>query len=103
MRLSRRQAPFLQTTGRAFRRKPARDVFAMVASARMRTVSDWTDDGYRGLRIPKCTSCRAMTWRTWDQLQAQGAEEVLLVARRFHCGKCDQIPAGLPVVVGTGR
>ncbi|GJE14908.1 hypothetical protein FOHLNKBM_5985 [Methylobacterium longum] len=75
----------------------------MVASARMRTVSDWTDDGYRGLRIPKCTSCRAMTWRTWDQLQAQGAEEVLLVARRFHCGKCDQIPAGLPVVVGTGR
>ena len=31
--------------------------FAMVMSARMRTVSDWTDEGYRGLRIPRCTSC----------------------------------------------
>lgn len=75
----------------------------MVVSARMRTVNDWTDEGYRGLRILRCTSCRTMTWRTWDQLQAKGAEEVLVVARRFHCGKCDRIPAGLPVVVGTGR
>lgn len=75
----------------------------MVASARMRTVSDWTGEGYRGLRIPRCMSCRAMTWRTWDQLQAHEAEEVLAVAQRFHCEKCDQIPAGLPVVVGTGR
>jgi hypothetical protein len=85
------------------RRNPTRDVFAMVASARIRTVSDWTDEGYRGLRILNCTSCRTMTWRTWDQLQAHGTEEVLAVAQRFHCGKCDQIPAGLPVVVSTGR
>ena len=76
---------------------------AMVVSAHMRTVNDWTDEGYRGLRIPRCTSCRTMTWRTWDQLQAKGAEEVLAVAQRFHCGKCDQVPAGLPVIVGTGR
>lgn len=69
----------------------------------MRTVNDWTDEGYRGLRIPRCTSCRAMTWRTWDQLQAKGPEEVLVVAQRFHCGKCDRVPAGLPVVVGTNR
>lgn len=97
------QAPLLQTfvctSPGAIRHKMVCDD----GFGRMRTVNDWTDEGYRGLRIPRCTACRTMTWRTWEQLQAKGAEEVLVVAQRFHCGKCDQLPAGLPVVVSTGR
>ncbi|MDP4027194.1 hypothetical protein Q8W71_31975 [Methylobacterium sp. NEAU 140] len=35
----------------------------MMAAMSVRTIADLTDDGYRGLRIPRCTACRAMTWK----------------------------------------
>lgn len=51
------------------------------------------------VRIPS----RTITWRTWDQLDAEMKEGVLAAAKRFHCGERNEIPAGLLIVLSAGR
>jgi hypothetical protein len=66
-----------------------------------RTVAEWFNSGYRGLRIPHCPACRMSTWSTWDELDAEAAEDVVDVARRLRCVACGEAPAGLAVVAST--
>ncbi|GJE53415.1 hypothetical protein GOFOIKOB_6494 [Methylobacterium tardum] len=66
-----------------------------------RTVAEWFNSGYRGLRIPCCPTCRVSTAATWDQLNAEAVEDVVDVARRFRCSECGQVPAGLGVVASA--
>jgi len=68
-------------------------------AAPSRTVAEWFNSGYRGLRIPRCPTCQISTSATWDQLDAEAVEDVMDVARRFRCSACGQVPAGLGVVV----
>ncbi|WP_452181354.1 hypothetical protein [Heyndrickxia sporothermodurans] len=67
----------------------------------LRTVAEWFNSGYRGLRIPCCPTCRISTWATWDQLAAEAAEDVIDVARRLRCSECGEAPAGVGVVAST--
>jgi hypothetical protein len=71
-------------------------------AAPSRTVAEWFNSGYRGLRIPRCPTCLISTLATWDQLHAEAIEDVVDVARRFRCSACGKVPAGLGVVVSTG-
>jgi hypothetical protein len=64
----------------------------------LRTVGEWLDSGYRGLRIPNCPTCRIATSATWEQLGARPIEDVVEVARRLRCATCGKVPAGLAVV-----
>jgi hypothetical protein len=70
-----------------------------------RTVAQWQETGYRGLRILRCPTCGTGTWVTWSDLGAGADEDVVAVAARVRCAACGQVPAGLAVVAsidGTG-
>lgn len=69
----------------------------------LRTVGEWLNSGYRGLRIPCCSTCRISTSATWDQLSAETIEDVVDVARRLRCSECGEVPAGLNVVLSVGE
>ncbi|MGH1571842.1 hypothetical protein ACRAWG_15590 [Methylobacterium sp. P31] len=69
----------------------------------LRTVGEWFNSGYRGLRIPCCPRCRISTSATWDQLAAEAVEDVVDVARRLRCSECGQVPPGLSVVASAGE
>lgn len=66
------------------------------------TVADWRRTGYRGLRIPRCPTCRMSTWATWEQLDAEAEEDVMAVAMRIRCISCGEAPAALAVVASAG-
>ncbi|MGC5777816.1 hypothetical protein [Methylobacterium sp. NFXW15] len=68
---------------------------------RPQTVGDWEKTGHRGLRIPRCPTCRASTWASWSQLQASADEDIVAVAQRLRCTSCGELPAGLPIVAST--
>ncbi|MCJ2012802.1 hypothetical protein [Methylobacterium sp. J-076] len=68
---------------------------------RRQTVGDWQKTGHRGLRIPRCPTCRATTWASWGQLCAGAEEDVVAVAQRLRCIACGEAPAGLPIVAST--
>jgi hypothetical protein len=68
---------------------------------RPQTVADWQRSGHRGLRIPRCPTCRASTWASWSQLHAEADEDAVAVAQRLRCTACGEAPAGLPVVAST--
>jgi hypothetical protein len=71
------------------------------SAALPRTVAEWFNSGYRGLRIPCCPTCRISTSATWDQLDAEAVEDVVDVARRLRCSECGEVPAGLGVVASA--
>ena len=62
-----------------------------------RTVAEWQQTGYRGLRIPRCPTCQEGTWTRWEDLHAEPDEDVLDVANRVRCSGCGLPPAGLAV------
>lgn len=68
---------------------------------RPQTVADWQKTGHRGLRIPRCPTCRATTWASWTQLRAEADEDIVAVAQRLRCTACGEALAGLPVVAST--
>lgn len=67
------------------------------------TVADYLAKGYRGLRIPRCPTCRKSTWATFSELGAEEAEDLFSVALRIRCSDCGERPTGLAVVASAGR
>lgn len=67
------------------------------------TVRDYLAQGYRGLRILRCPTCRTSTWVTWGELEAEADEDLMSVARRARCAECGNSPAGLAVVAFAGQ
>lgn len=66
-------------------------------TAQVRTVADWREEGYRGLRIMRCPECRIATSWSWERLNAGPDEDLIEVARRVRCDHCERAPAGLAV------
>lgn len=69
---------------------------------RWMTVADWSEHGYRGLRILRCIDCRASTYRTWADLGVMPDQNVVEVARHVRCHGCGRAPAGLAMPTRQG-
>ena len=66
-----------------------------------RTVGDWRLAGHHGLRIPRCPACGQATRASWNELEADPAEDIVSVAFRVRCSACGKPPAGLAIAAYT--
>ncbi len=69
----------------------------------LRSIGDWRAAGHHGLRIARCPACGRASRSSWDDLEADLAEDIVSVAFRMRCSACGKPPAGLAVTAYTER